>query len=331
MKITLTMTLTMIALPSFALSNQIQTKQVNYLKSLQHWSYSCTQLKSKPKKIWHYHSLLHNQWGHVCKQWSQAQISSETKAKAFFQQHFQKRYEVKDNVLITGYYAPVMHACWMKQPGCEVPIYGLPKRRLQHLSRKQINQHNRHSFPILAWTSRVDRFFLQVQGSGELIFNSGDYIRLGYAGKNQLPYSSIGKYLIRNKLIERKDLNMQGIRHYLKTHPKKQRALFEHNAAFIFFKVKTNNAVVGKLGAALKANLSAAVDNKWIPLGSLIEVKTTDPFNHKHWNMLLTAQDTGGAIRGRRHIDIYMGKGKQAGHWAGNMHQSGHLTYYIPR
>jgi membrane-bound lytic murein transglycosylase A len=331
LKTALSILLALTASLNYATSLGNTGPSINYLSSLKHWSNSCQQLKKRPNKNWHYHRLLHERWLAVCNKWDETSVDTETEAEAFFRQNFNKHYDVRDNVLITGYYAPIIHACWMKQPGCDAPLYGLPRKNMQHLSRAKINQSSPELFPILAWTSRMDRFFLQVQGSGELVFNSGDHLHLGYAGKNHRAYTSIGRYLYQHDLISKEELSMKGIKNYLITHPTQQQPVFEKNASFVFFKAKPSQKVAGKLGAELKAELSAAVDNNWIPLGSMIEVETTDPFQHKKWNLLLTAQDTGGAINGIRHIDIYMGKGQAAGHWAGNMHQGGHITYYTPK
>jgi membrane-bound lytic murein transglycosylase A len=225
----------------------------------------------------------------------------------------------------------VFHACWQRQPYCDVPLFGLPKQKhLQRLSRHEINRLTPYQLPIIAWTNRIDRYFLQVQGSGELVFNSGDRLHIGYAGKNHRPYTSIGRYLYLSKKVQKHQLNMPGILHYLATHPNQQQAIFEHNASFVFFKAKQSDAVIGLMGVELKKELSAAVDNHWIPLGALIEVHMTNPLTHKPLSMLLTAQDTGSAIRGRHHIDVYMGKGKAAGKIAGSMKQSGKITYYTP-
>ena len=49
---------------------------------------------------------------------------------------------------------------------------------------------------MLLWTDDyIDLFFLQIQGSGIGVLNSGDQIKINYQGNNRLPYSSIGKIL----------------------------------------------------------------------------------------------------------------------------------------
>ncbi len=305
--------------------------EIDYLTSLCHWAQSCRQLQAKGKHHSYHHPTEPSPWKLVCIEWKKARIRTEDQAKAFFEQNFQKSFQVKDETLITGYYAPTFHACWQQQPYCEVPILGWPdQKKLRQLSRREINGLSSDDFPIIAWTSRVDRYFLQIQGSGKLLFNSGDEVYVGYAGKNGLPYASIGQYLYESKQLQKHDLDMPGILHYLNTHLTLQQSIFEKNASFVFFKIKPTPEVIGLLGSQLHKELSAAVDTQSIPLGSLIKVHTTNPITHKTWDMLLTAEDTGSAIRGRHHIDVYMGEGEEAGKLAGAMKQGGQITYYLP-
>ena len=313
----------------FLLSAQSQAA-ISYLNSLDNWAHSCQALTKKPNKHWHHHKRLHQNWIDACASWAKSPPKSESAARDFLRLHFIKTYKINEKTLITGYYAPIIHACWIRQPQCSAPVYGLPAKPYRHLSRLELNQLNPIRLPVLAWVDPIERYFLQIQGSGVLHFNSGESVHLGYAGKNNQPYTSIGRYLNQQKRIKKSELNLKGIQAYLRAHPSQRQAVFEKNKSFVFFKAKKNASVIGKLGVPLAGRLSAAVDNRFIPLGSLIEVKTTDPFKHQHWEMLLTAQDTGGAIRGAHHIDVYMGKGEKAKKWAGNMHQQGQLIYYIP-
>ena len=55
----------------------------------------------------------------------------------------------------------------------------------------------------IAWLEDpVDKFFLQVQGSGRIRLPNGESLRVGYGGKNGHPYRSVGKELIRRGLLE---------------------------------------------------------------------------------------------------------------------------------
>lgn len=291
------------------------------LNTLTHWSHSCEQLvKDNP-------SL----WKQVCQLWQKHPAKTENDAAQFFKLHFKPTWQTTGNTLITGYYAPVIKACRKRSKRCDSPIVDLPDEKTQALSRQQINHLNPHKLPVLAWTSRSDRFFLQIQGSGVLLFEDGSQLHVGYAGKNEYPYSSIGHYLDKHALISKSDLNMPGIKHYLQQHYKQQQDLLEHNQSFVFFKKQKEQGVIGNLGVTLKKELSAAVDKSKIPLGAILTIDTTDPFEFKPWQLMLVAQDTGSAINGRYHVDVYMGSGKKAGDWAGQMHQNGKIIYYLPR
>ena len=48
----------------------------------------------------------------------------------------------------------------------------------------------------IAWAADpVDLFFVEIQGSGRVVFPDGTSIRIGYADQNGLPYTAIGKLL----------------------------------------------------------------------------------------------------------------------------------------
>ena len=75
--------------------------------------------------------------------------------------------------------------------------------------------------------------------------------------------------------------------------------------------------------------VSIAVDPAFIPLGSVV-LAEIPRLNEQgqflgHQLTLLVAQDTGGAIRGPGHVDLYMGAGLEAQRKASAMHHYGRL------
>lgn len=303
-----------------------QAQAPSYLQTLNAWHKGCAQLSN------HNHSQkpTRDDWKHVCLAWKSATPRTENDAKLFFNYYFEQQH-TRQQVLFTGYYTPLFHACWERSRRCSAAIYSLPTKKYKHLSRAAINkgklkQHAR----ILAWMDPVDRYFLQIQGSGEVYFNSGERLWLGYAGKNGQHYRSIGKYLWKKRHISRKELNLKGIRNFLRKHKRQSRSLMEKNPSFVYFYWQKHGGAIGKLGAALTGEHSAAVDTQQIPLGAILKANLTDPFQSRPWQLLMSAQDTGSAIRGN-HVDVYMGQGKQAEHWAGYMHQRGSLAVYLPK
>jgi membrane-bound lytic murein transglycosylase A len=162
-------------------------------------------------------------------------------------------------------------------------------------------------------------------------------VRLGYAAKTGLPYTSIGKVLIDRNEMTREGMSMQALRAWLKNNPNQARHVMWENKSYVFFRELNNHgAETGPVGAQnlpLTTLRSLAVDRRYWALGVPLWVSTTvfadgslEPFNR-----LMVAQDTGSAIRGPSRGDVFMGTGQQAGRDAGAMDQAGFLTALVPR
>ena len=54
---------------------------------------------------------------------------------------------------------------------------------------------------------------------------SGEILRLGYAGSNGRQYSSIGKILIKDKIIPKERMSMDAIQNYLEKNPQAVKSL----------------------------------------------------------------------------------------------------------
>jgi membrane-bound lytic murein transglycosylase A len=81
----------------------------------------------------------------------------------------------------------------------------------------------------------------------------------------------------------------------------------------------------GSLGIALTAMRSVAVDPRYLPLGSLLFLQTTDPLNGRPLARVVVAQDTGAAITGPIRADLFCGSDEKAERLAGLMKQPGTL------
>ena len=106
------------------------------------------------------------------------------------------------------------------------------------------------------------------------------------------------------------------------------------NPSYVFFR-PSKARVSGAGPVPLTPEYSIAVDPKYIPLGSclLAAVPIHDKkgnFTHHEYRILL-AQDTGGAINGPGHVDLYTGIGKQAKRDAGYTHHYGGLWLLLPK
>jgi membrane-bound lytic murein transglycosylase A len=185
----------------------------------------------------------------------------------------------------------------------------------------------------ILWTDNaVELFFLQIQGSGKVVLDSGETVRVSYADQNGHPYRSIGRLLAERGEIGLDQASMQGIKAWAARNPDRLAELLNQNGSYVFFRElpATDEGPPGALGVPLTAGRSLAVDPRAIPLGAPVFLSTTWPNAQAPLRRLMLAQDTGGAIRGAVRADYYWGSGEEAGMQAGRMRQTGALFVLLP-
>jgi membrane-bound lytic murein transglycosylase A len=84
-------------------------------------------------------------------------------------------------------------------------------------------------------------------------------------------------------------------------------------------------------GMEVSAERTIATDNNFYPKGALAFLDIADPLTQERKPRLVFDQDTGGAIKGGGHIDLYFGSGEEAYQKAGIMKQIGRLYYLVPK
>jgi membrane-bound lytic murein transglycosylase A len=185
----------------------------------------------------------------------------------------------------------------------------------------------------LLWVDdAVDAFFLHVQGSGRVVMENGQLVRLGFAGRNGHPYVAIGRELISRGAIPRERMSMQAIRAWLKANPGEASEVMALNPSFIFFRIIDGEGPIGAEGVPLTPGRSLAVDPAFVPLGLPIWLDTTDPLKPEQpLRRLVVAQDTGSAIKGPVRGDLFWGFGETAAAKAGSMNQRGRYFLLLPR
>ena len=249
------------------------------------------------------------------------------------------------NGLLTAYYEPVFEASRTPRPGFEVPLYGVPanlKSRSPWFSREEIAklpaaQAALKGKEIAYIASPVDAMVLHIQGSGRLWLTDRDgrrtQIRLAFAGTNEHPYQSIGRWLLDQNLT--KDATWPGIKAWLAQNPRRTHELMARNPRFIFFKEEPllgAEALLGPKGAMgvpLTPGRSIAVDPGSIPYGSVVWLSSGGP--QTSLNRLVFAQDTGSAIVGAVRADYFVGSGDAAGELAGRLKQGMNAWVLLPR
>ena len=239
--------------------------------------------------------------------------------------------------LFTGYYEPELNGSRVRSQDFSVPLYRLPDDIPEDgpwLSREQLINtgilENR-GLELVWLRNEVDKFFLQIQGSGRVRLDEGGVMRLGYGGKNGHPYRSIGRELIRRGIFEEHQVSAAVIRNWIEGNPERGADLLNHNPSYVFFReVSQLDLEKGPLGAmnrSITAGRSIAVDPEFVPLGAPVWVEKAGkaPFRR-----LMVAQDTGAAINGAQRADIFYGTGPDAGLEAGRIRDGGRMVVLLP-
>jgi len=339
-------------------------------KSLAAFQISCRPfLRHDPEKSVgsQFIKLKAKDWIPACKAALSMSADSDKTSRAFFETWFTpvEFYNGKPvKGLFTGYYLPLLNGSLTKTKEFSTPIYGLPtnlitakldlfdpklkyhrniigrlkgKTLVPYYTREEIEKgaikdHAR----VIAWiNNKVDRKFLEIEGSGVVQLQDGTQLYIGYEGENGATYTSIAAVLIKMGVMTKDNASMQAIRNYFKAHPEQVDKVLNQNKSFVFFTTLSKKAALGAQGVPLTPGYSLAVDRKWIPLGVPIWLNTTQPSytstKHKAFQRLMVAQDTGGAIRGPVRGDVFWGPGEEAAHVAGHMKNSGFYWLLLPK
>ena len=225
------------------------------------------------------------------------------------------------NVLMTGYYSPVIKVRGAKQGEFNQPIYAMPRNK--RFSRAQIyaGALAGQGLELAYSNSMIDNFLLGVQGSGYVDYGNGQLQYLAYAGQNGFPYTAVGRLLVEDGEIAKEKMSVQAIRDWAARNPSRLQGLLERNPSYVFFKHDPSGKVKGAAGVPLVPMASVASDRNLVPLGSvlLVEVPQMDyegNWTGEHKLHLMVALDVGGAVN-QHHFDLYRGIGDQAGHISG--------------
>jgi membrane-bound lytic murein transglycosylase A len=312
---------------------------------------SCFALKAKAE------------WQGVCGEAAALPAADDATLRQFFKVSFTPYAVVNadgtSEGTITGYYEPHLRGSRRPSAQYRFPVYGVPedlltvdfselypelknlrlrgriegKRVVPYYSRAEIQNGKGVNGRELMWVDdAVDLFFLQIQGSGKVMLDNGELVRLSFAEQNGHPYRSVGRLLVERGELTLDQASMQGIRAWGTRNPDKLPELLNSNASYVFFREQPGDTPgpVGSLGVPLTAGRSLAVDTRVVPLGAPVFLSTTMPNSTQPLNRLMAAQDTGGAIKGAVRADFFWGSGDEAATYAGRMRQTGRLWVLLP-
>ena len=244
----------------------------------------------------------------------------------------------RGHVKFTGYFTPIVKVKEQKDSIFRYPIYKRPRNWEGPLpSRAEIDGAGflkEQNLEIAFAESAVDIYYMQLQGSGYIQFPDKTQRLLAYDGTNTHPYRSIETFALNRPDFGISSLTINGIKRFLRSHPHFQDTLLFHNPSYTFFKM-VNRKPSGAAAVPLSAEISIAVDSRYIPLGAclLAAVPVYDPQSKRiiaHDYRILLAQDVGGAIKGTGRLDLYMGIGQEGRRRAEKMSHFGQLWLLLP-
>ncbi len=276
-------------------------------------------------------------------------------ARAFFEAWFTVE-RGDDQGLLTAYFAPEYPARRSRSAEFSAPVLarpddlfievlnGAPSRILRRLpDGSQVPYPTRAEIEAappsgaLAWMRAEDLFFMQIQGSGYLTFEDGAQARAAFAAHNGHGFVGIARPMADQGLLPQNGTSGEAIRAWLAAHRGAEAdAVMDLNPRYVFFALEPDDGghPAGAAGVPLPPARAVAVDPAhwrygdliWIdaPQGDLIGAE-------RGYRGLVTALDTGGAIRGPVRADLYLGRGEAAGLAAGRVRHPLRMWRLTPR
>ncbi|HSP25327.1 MAG TPA: MltA domain-containing protein, partial [Saliniramus sp.] len=192
--------------------------------------------------------------------------------------------------------------------------------------------------PIVHLRHAAEAFIIHVQGSARIRLPDGGVVRVGYAGRNGHPYSSIGRIIVEQGAIERDEMSLERLLGWLKANPDEAREIMRRNRSYIFFTILDelgpDEGPIGGAGISLTPGRSLAVDRQlWrygLPFWLDGDVPDVDGVERR-LQRLMIAQDTGSAIVGPARGDFFTGTGAKAGTQAGLIRHRPRFVVLLPR
>ena len=248
----------------------------------------------------------------------------------------------------TGYFEPTYSASRTPTAEYRYPLYRRPPTleqwSLPHPTRVDLEgmdglqggQGPLRGLELVWLRNRLEAFLIQVQGSARLQLPDGDSFTVGYAGRTEYAYTSIGRELVNDGKFRQEDLSLPTLIRYFQQQPDQLDRYLSRNQRFVFFQGTNGSPAIGTLSVPVTAGRSIATDKSVMPPGALALVHLTLPYSTEadQWEFrpvsrYVLDQDTGGAIRGPGRVDLFIGTGAEAGRQAGLINTSGQLYYLL--
>jgi membrane-bound lytic murein transglycosylase A len=276
---------------------------------------------------------------------------NDAQARAWFVDHLQP-YRLEPlrgapSGLITGYYEPTFDARRVAGGEFRVPLHAVPPdlaTRKPYWTRQQMEtlpaaQSALRGRELVYLADPLDALALQIQGSGRIRVIEADgrmkVVRMAYAGHNDQPYRSVGRWLIDQGELPAGQASWPAIRDWARRNPSRLQELLWANPRYVFFREEAlADPALGPRGAQgvpLTPGRSIAVDSRHVPYGTPAWIDTTQPLSNAPLRRLVLAQDTGSAIVGPVRADYFWGWERDAAEQAGRMKQPLRMWVLWPR
>lgn len=251
-------------------------------------------------------------------------------------------------VAFTGYFEPTYKASRVPTETYRYPIYRKPptleewdephptRAELEGIDGLQADKGELAGLELAWLPNRLEAFLIQVQGSARLEMADGSTLSVGYGGRTNYPYTSIGRALIDDGIIAEEDLTLPVLIDYFERNPAALDEYLPRNNRFVFFKETDGAPATGSLNYPVTAGRSIATDKSLMPPGALALINLPLPQQDENGELVTTStsrfvldQDTGGAIKGAGRVDLFVGTGVEAGEVAGLINDTGRLYYLL--
>jgi len=273
----------------------------------------------------------------------------------------------RGDVLVTGYFEPVLEGALEKTEQFRYPLYKTPEETVTvrlglfrerygkdrlvgridgrevvpHFSREDIDVRRRLADRGLeiAWLADpVDRFILHIQGSGKVRLPDGRLLRVNYDQSNGRPFRGLTTYMVQKGYLSEEEKGYEAMKSYLQNHPEIQDDIMNHNESYVFFRV-VSDGPIGSLGLPIVPGRSIATDPTVFPRGGLAFLRSRKPsfdgdgkvVRWVPYGRFVLSHDAGGAIKGPGRLDLFCGEGKTAEREAGSLAVEGVLYFLAPK
>ncbi|MGF1459850.1 MAG: murein transglycosylase A [Leptolyngbyaceae cyanobacterium] len=257
-------------------------------------------------------------------------------------------YDGAGTVHFTGYFEPSYTASRVRTEEFRYPLYRRPADlddwALPHPTRVELEGKDglvSDRGPLqgleLVWMrDRLEAFLVQVQGSARLQLTDGTTMSVGYAGRTDYDYVSIGRELIKDGRVSAEGMSLQRLLDFFAANPAALDDYLPRNDRFVFFRETAGGPPTGTFSFPVTAGYSIAMDKSLMPPGAIALINldwpmqtTSGDWQTQQANRYVLNQDTGGAILGPGRADIFIGTGDAAGEQAGRVNTDGSLYFLL--